>query len=114
MGFRFAASLFMAMVCLGTVLGMPVAMLKTAGSTSYITTRNTTTYQANRAQYCDAGFCGQTGFPQHGCPWAQPHCPAGWTVVDTTHYEETAGCAVPYSDMACVATCVTSAVCGSP
>ena len=96
------------------VFARPAVMLDAAG-TSYVTTRNTTTYNAAKAEYCDAGFCGKTGRPQNGCPWAQPHCPAGWTTVDVSNYEETSGCAGQDAiDMQCVATCVTSTVCGSP
>eukprot|EP00729_Bicosta_minor_P021808 gene21808-934_t len=91
-----------------------VTVLQPAAGKSYITTRNSTTYNFQKEDYCYAGFCGKTGHPLNGCPWAQPHCPPGWTMLDTSTYEEAAGCATPYSDMECVATCVTSAVCSSP
>ena len=40
-----------------------------------------------------------------GCPWPKPHCPAGFTMVDTQTLSE------PYGT--CYAVCVTTAVCKS-
>ena len=75
---NFAAFIGLCVACLGcaSVLGMPVGVtvLQPAAGKSYITTRNSTTYNFQKEDYCFAGYCGKTVHPLNGCPWYGLFC----------------------------------------